>query len=285
MNYRHAYHAGNHADVMKHAALALILAHLARKETPFRVVDTHAGIGVYDLDGEAARRTGEWRDGVGRVLDARLDAPAEAALAPYRAAIRAARERHRPSAYPGSPEIARGAMRAGDRLLLVEKHPEDARLLAGLYRRDPRVKVVELDGWTALPAFVPPKERRGLVLVDPPFEARAEFERLAGGCLRAHRKWPTGIYALWFPLKDAAAADGLAATMAAAGVAGLRLELQVEAPSPAGRLAGGGLIVVNPPWTLAADMRALLPALAGLLARGPGAGWRSEPLGPATPDA
>ena len=280
MNYRHAYHAGNHADVLKHAALALILAHLAAKEAPFRVIDTHAGIGIYDLAGEAAARTGEWRDGIGRLIEARLDQAAEAALAPLRAVVAATRERHGPDAYPGSPEIARRALRPGDRLLLVEKHPDDAQALARAMAHDSRVKVVALDGWTALPAFVPPRERRGLVLVDAPFEEPGEFERLADGFARARRRWPTGTYALWYPLKDMAAADALVGRIDAGGAGGLRCELRVARPEPAGRLAGSGLLVVNPPWTLERHMRALLPALARCLARDPGAGWRCDPFGP-----
>ena len=170
MNYRHAFHAGNFADVLKHAVLARIVAHLGLKPAPFRYLDTHAGAGVYDLSSEAAQRTGEWRGGIGRLHDEALAPAAEAVLEPYRRALARVDPERTLRLYPGSPEIVRALARQEDRLLLVEKHPEEAAALRYRFGGDARVRVVERDGWTALGAFLPPKERRGLVLVDPPFE-------------------------------------------------------------------------------------------------------------------
>jgi 23S rRNA (adenine2030-N6)-methyltransferase len=275
MNYRHAFHAGNFADVLKHAVLALVLRHLAAKDAAFRVVDTHAGVGLYDLAGERAERTGEWREGIGR-LGAPLAPAAQAVLQPYLDTIEAIRALHGASCYPGSPAIAQHLARAQDRLVFVEKHPEDVEALRAALGRDRRVRVVELDGWTALNAYVPPVERRGLVLVDPPFEEQGEFARMAEAVHRAWTKWSTGIYMLWYPLKDGAAAARFGDELVGRGLRKvLRIELARRAVDPEGRvLSGTGLVLVNPPWTLADDMAVLLPELTKRLATGAGASWR-----------
>lgn len=282
MNYRHAFHAGNFADVLKHAVLARILLHLQEKSAPFRVLDTHAGIGLYDLRGEAAQRTGEWREGVGR-LDKPLPDAAEALLAPYRTVLAAVRARHGEGVYPGSPILAAHLTRPQDRAIFIEKHPDDqAALLAHLKAdrgRDPRLKVLHLDGWTALNAMIPPPERRGLVLIDPPFEARGEHVRLGEALAAAARKWDTGCFIGWYPIKDPADADAAARAMGAAGARGrLRIELRIDAEAGPDRLSGCGLLIVNPPWRLAEDMAVLLPALAERLAQGSRAAWRCDPL-------
>jgi 23S rRNA (adenine2030-N6)-methyltransferase len=276
VNYRHAFHAGNFADVMKHALLARVLAHLQRKDTAFRAIDTHAGLGFYDLEADEAARTGEWRDGIGR-LDAPLDGEAEALLAPYRRALAAVRTRHGPTVYPGSPALIREFLRSQDRGVFNELHPTDGAVLRGRYNADPRTKVLALDGWTALHALIPPRERRGLVLVDPPYEARDEHARLARELAKAAAKWPTGILLGWYPIKDARAVEAMAAALSASVTRpALRLELLL-APPDGLRLVGSGLLVVNPPWTLAEEARVLLTALADrLAARG---SVRIAPLG------
>jgi 23S rRNA (adenine2030-N6)-methyltransferase len=277
MNYRHAFHAGNFADVLKHAVLALVLQHLNRKESAYRVVDTHAGIGLYDLGGERAARTGEWRDGIGRLLEASLAPGAAERLAPYLEVVQDVRAEHGAGVYPGSPEIVRRMIRRQDRLVAIEKHPEDFAALTAALGRDRRAKAIALDGWTALKAYVPPVEKRGLVLVDPPFEEPGEFERMGRATVAAWRKWPTGIYMLWYPVKDDADGDGLAATIAAAGIGKrLRVELVVRRPGPEARLRGSGLLLVNPPWTLAGDLEVLLPELGRILAQDGRASWRCE---------
>jgi 23S rRNA (adenine2030-N6)-methyltransferase len=272
MNYRHAFHAGNFADVFKHAVLGRILAHLRAKPASFRVIDTHAGAGVYDLTGDEARRGNEWRDGIGRLLAAKevnaLGAPVEALLAPLLDVVAALNGPGEMTAYPGSPALVRAWLRPDDRLIACELEPKAAAALAANLRGDPRIKTLAIDGWTALTAYVPPKERRGLVLVDPPFEQGDDFGRLAEGLAAAHRKWATGQYLLWYPVKDRSGPDRLAKALRRLGIPKvLRTELIVAPPDAQGPLSGSGLIVVNPPWTLESELKTLLPVLAQLLAR------------------
>jgi 23S rRNA (adenine2030-N6)-methyltransferase len=280
MNYRHAYHAGNFADVLKHAVLALVIEHLKRKPAPFRVIDTHAGIGTYDLASEAATKTGEWRDGIGRVLDAEMAPEAAAALVPYLDVVRSLNADGALARYPGSPLIARRLMREHDRLVVNELHPEDRAQLAKLFTRDPQTKVLELDGFTALKALLPPKERRGVVLVDPAYEVTGELQRLVQGLKEVERRFATGVILLWYPVKDTQAIAAFRRQIAELGLAkALAAELLVRKPDDAALLNGAGLIIVNPPFTLAAKLAALLPELARLLAQGPGATFRLETLG------
>jgi 23S rRNA (adenine2030-N6)-methyltransferase len=267
MNYRHAFHAGNFADVVKHAVLARILAHLKEKPAAFRVIDTHAGAGVYDLAGPEAARTGEWRDGIGKLVAARLPPAVRDLLAPYLDAV-AAFNGDTLKVYPGSPALAQRWLRPQDRLVACEREPNAARALAARTRGDNRVKAIAIDGYTALNAYVPPKERRGVVLIDPPFEQPDESDRLAQALAGAHRKWPTGIYALWYPIKDTRETERFARRLARLGIARmLRAELTLPAKGDE-RLRGSGLVLVNPPWRLETELGVLLPALADVLAAG-----------------
>jgi 23S rRNA (adenine2030-N6)-methyltransferase len=269
MNYRHAFHAGNFADVHKHAVLARIVAHLRQKPAAFRVIDSHAGAGRYDLLADEATRSGEWRDGIGRVWGRSVggkDATADALLAPYIEAVAACNTGARLRTYPGSPLIARHLMRAQDRLIACEIVPRAAAQLTAALRGDARAKALAIDGWTAIGAYVPPKERRGLVFIDPPFEDAVDFTRLSAILSSAHRKWPTGIYLAWYPITSREAPDALARRLRQLSVAKiLRCELSVRAPAADAGLTGSGVIVVNPPFTLEADLRALLPALGSAL--------------------
>jgi 23S rRNA (adenine2030-N6)-methyltransferase len=280
MNYRHAFHAGNFADVVKHAVLARILVHLCRKETPFRVLDTHAGSGIYDLGGSQAERTGEWRGGIGRVLGATLPDEAAALLAPYLEAIAALRGESGGDLYPGSPEIARRLTRRQDRLILTEKHPVDAASLAEAMAADRRVKVLQQDAWTALKAHLPPRERRGLIIVDPPFEHPDEFSRMEDGLREALARFSTGIYALWYPIKDPAIPAEFAAALAqlAEPREAVTIELFVKAPADPRQLNGCGMAIVNPPWTLADECGVMLDALVPVLRQGAGAMCRIKSL-------
>ena len=272
MNYRHAFHAGNFADVFKHAVLCRILHHLREKPAALRVVDTHAGAGLYDLAGPEAVRAGEWHDGIEKLMQADLPDAAAALLAPYLEVIGALNSRDRLRTYPGSPAIARAWLRPQDRMIACELEPHAARALASNMRGDNRIKTLAIDGWTALSAYVPPVERRGLVLVDPPFEEPADFRRLAQGLADAHRKWATGIYVLWYPIKDRGEPDALAKRLRRTGLAKtLRAELIVAPMHDPSRLNGCGLILVNPPWKLADELAVLLPVLAKVLGR-PGSG-------------
>jgi 23S rRNA (adenine2030-N6)-methyltransferase len=269
MNYRHAYHAGNFADVIKHAVLCRVLMHLRGKPGAFRVIDTHAGAGAYDLRGVEAGKTLEWRDGIGRLIGAGLDAPVRALLAPYLDAVAALNPSGALAAYPGSPALARALLRSQDRLIACELEPQAVAALSRELGGDARAKAVAIDGWTALTAYVPPKERRGLVLIDPPFEQEDEFSRLVQGLAAAHRKWPTGHYLAWYPIKNANEVAAFVRKLAGSGIAKmLRVELIVPSSAAETGLRGSGLIVVNPPWTLHDELNVLLPALARVLSRG-----------------
>jgi 23S rRNA (adenine2030-N6)-methyltransferase len=262
MNYQHAFHAGNFADVFKHAVIARVLVQLREKSAAFRVIDTHAGAGLYDLYGPDASRTGEWRAGIGRLLTAALPPAIRALLKPYLDAVYAANGGTELRRYPGSPLLALALMRPQDRLVACELEPKAAAELVRDIAIDLRAKVVAIDGWTALNAYIPPKERRGLVIVDPPFEDPDEFSRLAHGLANAHRKWPTGCYVFWYPIKSRIEPDALAKRIQRAGIAKvLRAELLLMPQDPE-RLTGAGLIIVNPPWKLAAELKLLLPSLA-----------------------
>jgi 23S rRNA (adenine2030-N6)-methyltransferase len=277
MNYRHEFHAGNFADVVKHAVLCRILMYLREKPAPFRVVDTHAGSGLYDLTGPEAIRTGEWQNGVGRLMNAdatpgpavlAMPEAARALLAPYVDSIAAINPGGRLAIYPGSPMLVRALLRRHDRLIACELEPQAAAALTARLRGDARAKAIAIDGWTALGAYIPPKERRGLVLIDPPFEAPDEFARLANALAAAHRKWATGTFVLWYPVKDDAEVAAFVRKVAQLGLGKtLRLELIAAKASAGLGLRGSGLIVVNPPWTLHDELQIMLPALAGVLSR------------------
>lgn len=284
MNYRHAFHAGNFADVLKHAVAALCIEHLKTKPKPFRVIDTHAGLGAYDLTGEPARRSPEFQDGIAKVLAASRPAEVEEALAPLLAAVKAANPSGLLSVYPGSPQIAAHLCRSDDRIHLCELHPDDARTLDRRYAKDARIKVEARDGYKALKALVPPREKRGLALIDPSFEDRDEMAHMAAAAMPALQNWPTGTFVFWRPLKDLWAAErfdvGLAEWLVAEqGLAAekiLRADLWVRDLDSEGKLAGAGVIVINPPFTLENQLLALLPWLAETLAQDDGAGWRLD---------
>ena len=274
MNYRHAFHAGNFADVHKHVVLARVIAHLHRKPTPIRMIDTHAGAGLTDLTGPEASRTGEWREGIDHLRAAAFAPDIQALLQPYLDAVARFNPDGRLMAYPGSPLLAMAWLRGDDRLLACELEPDIARSLAQNLKGETRATAIAIDGFTALTAFLPPKERRGVVLIDPPFEAPDEFARLADGLVSAHRKWPTGIYLLWYPIKEPRQTQAFAARIMRLKVPKiLRSELQITGASDQGRLLGSGLLIVNPPWTLESELKNLLPALTLALSRDPGGGF------------
>jgi 23S rRNA (adenine2030-N6)-methyltransferase len=268
LNYRHAFHAGSFADVFKHAVLCRLLDYLRQKPAAFRVIDTHAGAGLYDLASPEATRGGEWREGIARLVAAQLPDKAAALLAPYLDVVGALNAPGALKTYPGSPALVQAWLRPQDRLIACELEPMAQAALARTMRRDPRVRTPAIDGWTALAAYVPPKERRGLVLTDPPFERDDDFPRLAQGLAVAHRKWPSGQYLLWYPIKGRTEPDALAKRLRRLGIPKiLRAELIVSSLSDPTRLNGSGLIVVNPPWTLEAELKQLLPLLADVLGR------------------
>lgn len=262
MNYRHIYHAGNFADVLKHAVLARLINYLQQKEKAFRVLDTHAGIGLYDLSSEEAQKTGEWRDGVGRLLDGELPPEIAVILAPYLSSIRALNPGSELTLYPGSPKLARMLFRPQDRLSAMELHPDDYETLHRLFDADFQSRVTELDGWLALGAHLPPKEKRGLILVDPPFEKEGEYERLVDGLARGYRRFTGGVYCLWYPLKQGAPIKAFHEALKALDIPKmLCAELSVRSDRETTGLSGSGLIIVNPPFTLKSELDLLLPFL------------------------
>lgn len=268
MNYRHAYHAANHADVLKHVVLTRVLAHLNRKDTPYRVIDVHAGIGVYDLGGVEAGKTREWEGGAGKMA-APFAPDVEVLLQPWRQVIALLNPDGALRHYPGSPEIAVRLKRPGDRLVANELHPDDNARLAAHFARDKTVTVLGLDAGSAIKANLPPPERRGLILIDPPYEAKDEAARAARMLTEGVRRFGTGVFMLWYPLKakgdaeiclEAAKALALPGTFAA--------ELRVREAFEEGGLAGSGVIVVNTPWKLDEELMIILPALAERLGLG-----------------
>ncbi len=266
LNYRHAFHAGNFADVHKHALLARLVLAFQRKDKAFRVYDTHAGIGRYDLSADASTRTGEYRTGIARLLES--DAANDLLLAPYVGCVLA--EGSTDGAlrfYPGSPVLIRQLLRPQDRLSAYELHPQDARSLAELFAGDVQTKAIHLDGWLALNAHLPPKERRGLVLIDPPYEEPGEFERIVDRLVRAHRRWPGGTYAVWYPIKKREAVAAFHASLSDSGIADIiACDLRRQAAGAVETLIGSGLVVVNPPYGFQEEARQVMERLLPVLA-------------------
>lgn len=266
MNYRHAYHAGNHGDVLKHVLLTRILLYLAQKDAEFAVLDAHAGIGIYDLAGLEALKTGEWRGGIAKMFAADFSDDVAVLLQPYLEAVRAMNAGGALTVYPGSPMLARGLLRRGDQLLLNELHPVDNQILSGHFADDPLVRVTAFDAIQSIKAALPFPQRRGLVLIDPAFEKTDESARVAKMLNDIMRRMATVCVMIWYPVTSAKFADefcaGLDFTRAKNS---LRAELVVRKPDENGGLAGSGVIVVNPPWTLYGEAVKLLPALAHVM--------------------
>lgn len=279
MNYRHAFHAGNFADVFKHVILIRLLDALKRKPAAFHFYDTHAGRGRYDLRGTPARRTLEYRDGIQRILDA------EPVPAPLRAYVDLVRSVNRGKAsdapvYPGSPLLASLLLRAQDRMTFCEAQDEEAGALRSLFRDERRARVQHRDGYAALKALLPPRERRGLVLIDPPFEEQSrEFAVIESALDDALRRWATGSYAIWYPVKLRHPVAAFHRRLAARATRVLVTELLLHPDDTARRLNGCGFAIVNPPWRIDAWLAELLPVLQAQLARGPHAAHRVEFLG------
>ena len=273
LSYRHLFHAGNFADVFKHALLSRLLAALNAKETPWCYLDTHAGTGRYDLRHPWAQKAREYENGIAK-LWTRRDAPES--LEPYLAAVRAENPDGNLRFYPGSPLLARRLARTDDRIVLSELNPTDFEELKAVFAGARRTALHLLDGYQSLKAFLPPRERRGLVLLDSSFDRAREFARIAKALKQAHARWPTGIYAIWYPVMEAPAMRGFARDVLTTGVRKiLRLEIEIAPVSP-GTIAACGLLVVNPPWRFDAEARALLDWLQKALSPAGGGGARVE---------
>jgi 23S rRNA (adenine2030-N6)-methyltransferase len=261
VNYRHAFHAGNFGDCVKHAVLVWLLRALQRKPAPMFVLDTHAGAGRYDLDNGPAARTGEWQKGIARLLGEPLTA-----LRDYVGIVQQL------GLYPGSPMILRALLRPDDRLACCELHPEDAAELRHLFARDKQVAVHQRDAWEALGALLPPKERRGLVMIDPPFEDKQEFAELAKGLVVGHARFGNGVFAAWYPIKQRAPVRQFLSDVCDTSIRDvITVELCLREPVDAARLNGCGLLVINPPFRFEQELQPMLDALlARLGSREPG---------------
>lgn len=263
MNYRHAYHAGNAADVLKHAVVALVIEHLKTKPAPFAVIDAHAGRGDYDLEGIEARKTAEADEGIAALFG---KPPPHPALAPYLDAVAALNPDGALRRYPGSPRLARLLLRPQDRLVCAELHPDEHLALKAAFAGDPQVAIHRQDAYAGLKAFLPPKEKRALALIDPPFEQPDEFDRMADGLERAYRRCPNAIYLLWRPIKERPAIWRYQEALAATGIPRiLTVELTVHDEDTHLRLNGSGLEIVNPPWRLDETLNEALPVLRAAL--------------------
>lgn len=274
MNYRHAFHAGNHADVFKHIVLTRLIALMSRKEQPFAYLDTHAGLGLYDLRGDQATRTGEWLEGIARLWQA-TDRPA--LTDDYVKVINRLNTEGELRYYPGSPELARRLMRQQDRVLLNEKHPQDGQLLKENMKKDPRVAVHLGEGWHVPRALLPVTEKRAVMLIDPPFEQLDELQRCAKAMKETITRMRQTVAAIWYPIKDdSRALKRFYQELTSSGAPKLlRVELLVHPLDTPQSLNGSGLVISNPPWGLEEELNELMPWLANLLGQSQG-GWKVD---------
>ncbi|MDY1046771.1 23S rRNA (adenine(2030)-N(6))-methyltransferase RlmJ [Pseudomonas coleopterorum] len=274
MNYRHAFHAGNHADVFKHIVLTRLVALMSRKEQPFAYIDTHAGLGLYDLSGDQATRTGEWLEGIARLWQA-TDRPS--LTDDYVKVINRLNAEGELRYYPGSPELARRLMRQQDRVLLNEKHPDDGQLLKDNMKKDPRVAVHLGEGWHVPRALLPVAEKRAVMLIDPPFEQLDELQRCAKAMKETIGRMRQTVAAIWYPIKDdSRALKRFYQELTSSGAPKLlRVELLVHPLDTPQSLNGSGLVISNPPWGLEEELNTLMPWLANLLGQSQG-GWKMD---------
>jgi 23S rRNA (adenine2030-N6)-methyltransferase len=275
MNYRHAFHAGNFADVFKHILLARMITYMQRKDKAFRVYDTHSGLGIYDLASIEAEKTGEWIDGVDKVMKAKPPKEVGRLLSEWESAVEAAGEQK----YPGSPFVARHLLRKQDRLALYELHPEDQEVLAENFSGDFQTRVNHLDGWLVPNSHIPPKEARGIMLIDPPFEDGHDFDRMIDALEKARKRWAGGTIALWYPVKKRDHTDEWLGTLKSLQFPKLlNAEIYIREPRSASMLNGCGMVIANPPFTLANELHILLPWLAEVMKKDRGSGYRLQDL-------
>ncbi|ENM3806401.1 23S rRNA (adenine(2030)-N(6))-methyltransferase RlmJ [Vibrio cholerae] len=259
LSYRHSFHTGNHADVLKHIVQSLILNSLQQKEKPFVYHDTHSGVGRYDLTHEWSEKTGEYKQGIARVWQ-QDNIPAE--LDSYLDAIRQLNQGETLRYYPGSPRVARAHLREQDRMVLTELHPSDYPLLEQEFHRDRQVSIYKEDGFARLKASLPPQERRGLVLIDPPYELAKEYRDVVQAIAQSYKRWATGIYAIWYPVVNRCDIDDMVEGLQGLGIRKiLQIELGVSPDTNERGMTASGMIVVNPPWTLESQMQTILPFL------------------------
>jgi 23S rRNA (adenine2030-N6)-methyltransferase len=267
MNYRHAFHAGNFGDVLKHVVLMMLVEHLKKKPAPFLYLDTHAGGGMYDLSEAEAQRSGEYKTGIGRLLEM----PAAVLPPEVGAYVGLVRDCAGPghsaiTAYPGSPVVVSKLRRPTDRIVLAETHAKESQSLRAVLGRGRLISILDTDGYAALKAQLPPRENRGLVLIDPPYESDQEFDRILAALELAYERWPTGMYCIWYPLTERAAPLRFRRSLERSGIRRvLDATLSVLPEDAAVGMRGAGVVIVNPPWMLDERLAELLPDLHRLL--------------------
>ncbi|WEM42347.1 23S rRNA (adenine(2030)-N(6))-methyltransferase RlmJ [Photobacterium sp. DA100] len=264
LSYRHSFHAGNHADVVKHIVQSLILDALKQKDKPFVYHDTHSGVGRYDLQDERSEKTGEFKQGIARIWQ-RDDIPAD--IASYIDAIKVLNDGDKLRYYPGSPKVARAQIREQDRMVLTELHPSDFPLLLQEFRGDRQVRIYKEDAFARLKGSLPPKERRGVVLIDPPYELKHEYMDVVKAIKESYKRWATGTYAIWYPVVYRENIDKMLKGLEGLGIRKiLQIELGVEPDTEERGMTASGMIVINPPWKLESQMQAILPWLKDAIA-------------------
>lgn len=264
LSYRHSFHAGNHADVLKHIVQSLILNALNQKEKPYLYHDTHSGVGRYDLTHEWSEKTGEYKQGIARLWQAN-NLPEE--IQTYLEAVQSLNQDSSLRYYPGSPRVARAHIRKQDRMVLTELHPSDHPLLEQEFHRDRQVSIYKEDGFQRLKASLPPKERRGLVLIDPPYELAHEYRDVVNAIAQSHKRWATGVYAIWYPVVNRHDIDDMLSGLEKLGIRKiLQIELGVSADTNERGMTASGMIVINPPWKLESQMKEILPYLKEVIA-------------------
>ena len=264
LSYRHSFHAGNHADVVKHIVQSLILNSLTQKDKPFVYHDTHSGVGRYDLTHEWSEKTGEYKQGIERIWD-KTDIPEE--ITSYLDAVKALNEDGELRYYPGSPCVGRAHIRCYDRMVLTELHPSDYPLLEQEFHSDRQVSIYKEDGFARLKASLPPPERRGLVLIDPPYELAKEYYDVVNAIGQSHKRWATGIYAIWYPVVNRCDIDDMIKGLKKLDIRNiLQIELGVSPDTNERGMTASGMIVINPPWKLESQMNTILPFLKDAIA-------------------
>lgn len=278
LSYRHGFHAGNFADVLKHTVLVHMLEYMIQKDKPLRIIDTHAGAGVYKLNGPQAQKNREFDNGIGQLWTSEQ---APAAISRFVELVRKVNDGKQLQLYPGSPLIMQTLMRSMDRLYLHELHPADFQFLRDCMRDDKRIKVEHDDGFAGLQALLPPPDRRALVLLDPSYEVKNDYQHLIKQLVQAHKRFATGTYAIWYPVVLRQRIDEMELALKKSGIKNIQLmEFGLQADNPEHGMTSSGMIVINPPWTLWGAMEEALPWLVDTLSENNGGFYRLEQLVP-----
>ena len=278
LSYRHIYHAGNHADILKHIIVSQICKHLIKKEAPFFYLDTHAGIGEYSLESAQAQKNKEFESGIAKLIaQQKLPEP----IADFVDLVKSMNAKESLLTYPGSPKVVAYYQRLKDKMHLCELHPNDYPILASLFPSKRKANVQNGDGFAAVKAMLPPPQKRGFVLMDPPYEVKQDYHTVVDALAEGHKRFPTGTYAIWYPVLSRQQADNLINSVEATKIRNILLvELLIRDANTEQGMNGSGMILVNPPWTLKAEAEQYLPTLQTLLGEGDGASFQVRCITP-----